>query len=781
MENKDQTVPHPGSLELPPDHSFEEVLVILMRGKWVMIATFLIVLSTTVLYTFLSKPVYEAISMVLVDAKGRDGQLPFLDITGTATTTKITNELETLKARSTTEAVAQALLTMTYIDPLKKRFIPIIRAGVDGDPVDMKDSVILVADRLEKAVDFTPVKESDIIRIAVRSHDPVEAALVANTYTRVYTDRNMLASRIKSRAIREFLQSQMESKHENLDSTENALQTYMRTSGVVSLDDETKKVVEQLSALEASRDGIEVDIKSRLKTLNSYRQELATQGPNVARAIGESSDTYIKLLQEQLAKLEVQRDVVIAQNPGLSSEKIYSEKVNEIDAQIASLKKNLADRTETFLGTLVPSGPVTNQEQGTANFLAQVKAKIIEQQIEIDGLEARKAALNAVLSEYENQFNQIPKKSIEFARLQRARLSSEKLYLLVEEKFNEAAITETSEFGYVNIMDPAMVPRLPVSPKILLNLVLGVVLGLFLGVSIVVVRSRMDGRIQSPEDLKRNGVTPLATIGVIEIEKSRNGKGGAGQSTKAQSLDQRLVAYYGPLSSIAEGYRHLCASMESSAPDRPTQTILVTSPSPQEGKSTTSANLAITYAQWGSRVLLVDTDMRRPMAQTLFGLPREPGLTEILFEKRSFEDVVHRKVVENLDVLCCGTIPPNPAAILKSHRMRDFVGHVRTSYDIVLFDSPPLLAVTDAAFVSRLVDAVLIVVSAGRTALSSLDRAGENLKAVGGRAAGVVLNNFDMRRAYGGYARKYRREQYSYGYGYTSNGRGKGRKLESRG
>jgi capsular exopolysaccharide synthesis family protein len=781
MKNKDHTAPSPGSVEPPPEHSFEELLVILMRGKWVIIATFLTVLSAAAFYTFLSKPLYESTSLVLVDAKGKDGRLPFLDISGTGTTTKITNELETLKARSTTEAVAQALLTLTYIDSLKKCFIPIIRAEVDGEAVDLKDSVILVADRLEKAVEFTPVKESDIIRIAVRSHDPAEAALVANTYTRIYTDRNMLASRVKSRAIRQFLQSQMELKHESLDSTEHALQTYMRTSGVVSLDDETKKVVEQLSALEASRDGIEVDIKSGLKTLTSYRQELAIQGPNVARAIGESSDTYIKLLQEQLAKLEVQRDVVIAQNPDLSREKIYSEKLNEIDAQIASLKKNLADRTETFLGTLVPAGPVNNREQGTANFLAQVKAKIIEQQIEIDGLEARKAALNAVLSEYERQFNEIPRKSIELAKLQRARLSSEKLYLLVEEKFNEAAITETSEFGYVNIIDPAMVPRLPVNPKILLNLVLGAVLGLFLGLSLVVVRSRMDGRIQSPEDLKRYGVTPLATIGVIEIEKPRNGKEGAEQSTEAPTLDQRLVAHYGPLSSMSEGYRHLCATMERSVPDRPTRTILVTSPGPQEGKSTTSANLAITYAQWGSRVLLVDTDMRRPMAQTLFGLPREPGLTEILSAKRLFDNVVHRKVVESLDVLCCGTTPPNPTAILKSQRMRDFVDHVRQSYDIVLFDSPPVLAVTDAAIVSRLVDTVLIVVSAARTALSSLDRAGEILKTVGGCAAGVVLNNFDMRRAYGGSFGKYQRQLYSNSYGYTSNGKGIKKNLGSRG
>ena len=449
---------------------------------------------------------------------------------------KITNELETLKARSTAEAVAQELLDRTYLDAAKTRFIPIIRAEVDGNPADVKDSLAAVTVRLLKVVDFTPVKESDIIRVTVRSTDPLEAAVIANMYTQVYANRNMSASRVKSRAIREFLQSQMGAKHETLDSTEHNLQTYMRTSGMVSLDAEADKVVKQLSELEATRDGIDVDISSRRKTLNSYKEELAQQEPNVAKAIGESNDTYIRLLQEQLAKLEVQRDVVIAQNPELSGEKIYSEKLKEIDAQIASLKKNLKARTEVFLGSLIPGDRTNTTEGGTAGFLSQVKQRIIEQQIELDGLVARKQALNTVVAEYEGKFNQIPEKSIELAKLQRARLSSEKLYLLVEEKFNEAAITETSEFGYVNIMDPAVIPDKPVSPKVAMNLLLGAMLGLFLGVGIVIVRARMDDRIQSPEDLKKYGVVPLATIGMIDLQKQRNGKAGGSVAVQEREI-----------------------------------------------------------------------------------------------------------------------------------------------------------------------------------------------------------------------------------------------------
>ena len=217
MENKEQGQQYPSAADLPAEHPLEELITILMRGKWVIVSTFAIVLAVTALYTFLSKPVYEATSMVLIDAKGRAGTLPFLDITGVSANSKITNELETLKARSTAEAVAQELLDRTYLDAAKTRFIPIIRAEVDGNPADVKDSLAAVTVRLLKVVDFTPVKESDIIRVTVRSNDPLEAAVIANMYTQVYANRNMSASRVKSRAIREFLQSQMGSKHETLD------------------------------------------------------------------------------------------------------------------------------------------------------------------------------------------------------------------------------------------------------------------------------------------------------------------------------------------------------------------------------------------------------------------------------------------------------------------------------------------------------------------------------------------------------------------------------------
>ncbi|MBI5472711.1 MAG: GumC family protein, partial [Ignavibacteriae bacterium] len=477
--------------DVPRDSHLQEYLSIILRGKWIIIASLLLVTGATAIFTFKTKPVYEATSLVLIDVKGSQGSMPFLDFTGLAANNKITNELEILKSRSMAEAVAGALIKQVRLDGSSSDMIPIIQKVEDDVPQQKLADVHEVTRSLLKVVTFSPIRESDVIRITAKSTEPKEASLVANTYTRMYAERNLNTSRTRSRAVREFLQDQLTLKKTSLDTAEATLQSYMRTAGMVSLDGQSNKVVEQLSQLEATRDGIEVDIRSRTKTLTSYKEELIKQEPTLAKNIGESSDAYVKKLQEQIAALQVQRDVVVVTNPSYVGDERYSEKLRELDAQISSLRKTLQGKTQAFLKTI---GPGEVGGGGTTGFVAQIKQKIIEQQIELDALAARKRALNAVIGEYEGQFNLIPEKSIELAKLQRARLSNEKLYLLVEEKYNEAAITEKSEFGYVDIVDPAIVPTVPVSPNVRVNLMLGALIGLALGIAIVLLRSYLDVR-----------------------------------------------------------------------------------------------------------------------------------------------------------------------------------------------------------------------------------------------------------------------------------------------
>ncbi len=737
----------------------DELLAILNRGKKTIALSTLAILLVVVLYTFLTDPVFESTAMVAVDTRSEKRPQTTAEATGLTPTSKITNELEVLKSFSMSQTVAGQLLVLDSLGGVKGSLLPILKpTDADSDRHGRADWREVVK-RLKKHVEFMPIRESDIIRITAESPSPEEAAAIANLYATLYSARNLEASRARSKAMREFLEAQATAKQRSLDSIEQSLQKYMRTAGVVSLDASATQLVEQLAEIEASRDAIELEIATKSKMLSGYKEELATQEPNALRAINASDDSYIKLFQEQLAQLEVQRDVIIAQNPELSSDRAYSDKLKELENQIASLRLTLQERTKDYVATVLPSvGPSAD---GQASFVGTLKEKIIQNQIELSALRARLESLDRVIALYEGRFNELPAKSMDLARLQRARLSREKTYLMVEEKSNEAAINEKSEFGYVTIIDPAVVPIEPVSPKVLLNLVLGTLVGAFLGVGFVLVRSSLDVRVHTPSDLRRNGFVPLTTVARFKIDDG-NGQDRADK----KRLDPSLVTHHLPFSPVSESYRHLRSSLDSTSNGGPLSTIMVTSPGVDEGKSTTAANLAISLTQTEKRVLLVDSDLRRPSIHKLFRLPQEPGLTEYLSSKSSLKEVLATNVLQNLDIMRCGRNPENPAELMASPKMKEFVHLIKGLYDVVIFDTPPLMAVTDPMGLANVVDGIVVVVSVGQTRIPTLERAVEQLRARGGNVLGVVLNKFEPRDALG--------EPYGVdGYGfYSANAKG---------
>ena len=719
-------------------------MTLLMRGKWLIAATTAVVFTATAAYTFRAPQVYESTALVRIDTKGMSGSHSFLD--DMAGTSKITNEIETLKSYSIAEAVSRAFFKKSYLDGEDSVVIPVLRE-VDEELLGNVPAIQQVALLVGRRVEFSPVRESDIIKISARSTSPRESALLANTFAKVFSEQNLNTSRTRFRAVREFLESQVQTKYRSLDTAEASLQAYMRTSGMFSLDIEANRVIEQLSQLEASRDVIDIEMGSRKRTLSSYKRELGTLEPNVARSIEEYGDAYIRLLQDQLAKLEIQRDVIIAQNPSLSGESIYSQKLTEIDGQIGTLSKNLQDKTRSFLSSLIPGGSRTSPAEGNTGFLASLKQKVIEQQIELDGFEAKKAALNSVISDYERQFNQIPQRSIELAKLQRARLSNEKLYLMVEEKFNEAAITESSELGYVLIVDPARIPLNPVSPKVMLNLMLGCLLGLGMGVGAVVLRARLDTRVRSPEDLRRHGHVVLSTVGLIRLHGG-NGRALRNSRARGATLNAHLVAYRYPRSSFAESYRHLRTRVRSVCSCRFMKTVLVTSPNPREGKSTTVCNLAVAFAEGRARTLLVDADIWRPSIHAVFRLKGNPGFTDLLLGKATLDECRHVNVLQNLDIICSGTPAENPASLFVPRNIENLLARAGEEYEFILLDSPPLLAVSDASMLSALVDGTVVVVHAGKTQMNSLEGGLEYIERIGGHVLGIVLNAYNARKVY---------------------------------
>ncbi|MCI0707126.1 MAG: polysaccharide biosynthesis tyrosine autokinase [Ignavibacteriae bacterium] len=743
--------------------TFQDYFRTILREKRIILTSFLTVFTAAALYAFFSKPVYESTAAVLVDTKQQQMQLQMFDLMGVAGVKNIKNELEILQSRSLAEDVAKRLIALKHTDSSQEEEILIIQPPEDKEEAARIPLIAHVVENLEEDVEFEPVRESDVIKITAQSTQAREAALIVNTYAQAYYDRNLYTSRTRSRAVREFLEEQLVTRKTSLDQSETALLGYMETKEIVSLDEEAKKVIEQLATLEAQRDGINISLGSLERTLVLLQEELTRLEPKVAKAIGEANDTYIRSLQEKLAELEVRRDVSIAQaaaqNPTITGQSVYNQTFKEYDDQINTLRQNLQKRTDEYLASLIPGErkPGVGNNDPT-NFVSELKARIIEAQILQQEQEAKKRALSTVIMQYEKRFESIPEKHIEYARLQRTRLSNEKLYLFVEEKFNEAAITEKSEFGYIDIIDPAVVEIEPIRPKKLLSLILGAILGIGLGAGIVFVREFLDMRVRVPDDLKKRGMPLLTTVALMneEIQKLN----GAGKiENNGVEVDAHLVTLFNPLSTIAESFRRLRTNIQYAQLDTHARVILVTSSNPGEGKSTIASNLAITFAQTGKKVLLIDCDLRKPTLHSEFGVERGLGITELLVGTASFEKVVRKTPAESLDLICSGGIPPNPAEMLGSNKMKDLLEKFRSRYDYILLDSPPVLAVTDPVILSTIADGVVVVVSADSTRMEALERTTETLGEVGTRLIGFVLNNFDFRNT-GGYYSAYENKKY---------------------
>lgn len=308
----------------------------------------------------------------------------------------------------------------------------------------------------------------------------------------------------------------------------------------------------------------------------------------------------------------------------------------------------------------------------------------------------------------------------------------------------------------LSVVEPAALPTTPVGPNRGMTVLLAAAIGLLLALGAAFLMDYLDDTLKNPDDIK--AATNLSTLGAITV-------------IEGESPDQKLVTALHPKSPTAEAYRILRTNLQFSALDNPPRTLMTTSPNPGEGKSTTLANLGVVMAQQGQRVILVDTDLRRPTLHRFFGLPNSVGLTTALLQANPVADgFVQPTRIENLQVLTSGPLPPNPAELIGSERFKALLEDLKQHADVVLLDSPPVLAVTDAAILARQVDGVVMVVEAGGTRRPLATSAKDALEKVGAKVLGVALNRLRP-RGDGYYYYYYYYHQY---YSHDDEGKGEG-------
>src|SRR5690554_4399629 len=661
----------------------------------------------------------------------------------------IANEIEILKSNKLRMRIAQSLVDSFYNAGNKDKFY-IIRAKDDnGKLINEILPPRNLAAILLNDVTIEQKKGLDIISIETSSPSPEEAALIGNVYANEYKNLNLEVNRNQLTFVKNFLNEQKLEKQKELRQAEDTLKNFQEKGGVIALSEQASALISELSNFEAQKNAAQIELMASDEVLLQYKEELKKQDPGLADYLESvTSEAYITALQQQLAALQINKDMALANK---KSKIDISEKIKEYDRKIDELNARLNDKINVIKAGIFASSPAQVKE---------LSQKIIEEEVKNRSLEIKIKGLASVVNKYEERFNKLPKTSIDLARFQRNRESLEKLYTLVEEKYQEALINEQSQPGNVFIVDEAVVPLEPSRPNRKFIILIGLAAGLAAAFGFVYMKDYFDHTVKSPDDIEKRNIGFLGWV-----PKMANGMLGGSEHSV-------IISEKHPDSIQSEAFRTIRTRIQFSKVKQDSlKIILVTSPAPQEGKTFVSLNLAHSFAQANKKTIIIDCDLRKPKIHTAFGVNKSPGLTEYLFGSAPLDKVIHKSGDENLYYITSGTIPPNPAEMLVSDEMKNFINDLRSKYDYVVIDSPPIIAVTDSEILSRIVDGTILVVSAESTDKEMMARAAELIQYSDSYFLGTILNNFSYKNGYGKY--------YRYYYYYSENGTGKGKRKHS--
>jgi tyrosine-protein kinase Etk/Wzc len=758
------------------NRQFQEYLRVAYEGRKYIIAIFVIVVIGTWLFTYLQEDVYESRATIRIkkaaDILSNQSFKGLVDQDlGFGAERLVANEIRIITSEQVAQSVAEKLLAMQRLSPRLIDSLPVIKVNnrqstlnklakslhlqnqfvslgfirLDTSSALARPEVI--AQRIRQQIVVEPVRNVDFISIAANSVSAREAMLIANLVMESYQDRNLEAVRQNITKAKSYLEDQLVSKKDSLAHAEAELRTFQQSSGVVSLDEESKNLINMLTNFEADREKTRIELETNRRVLTEYKDQLSKLEPQLASKLTTISDPYLKQLLEDKAALE--NNISLTK---FNKEKTLSNRpdmVQYVDRQIRDLEQRLAEvnrKIEELSIGLQKSDNLTDKPVDLARDLRQ---KIITQEITIQSLQAKLNGLDKTIAQYNRKFENIPAQSMEYARLERQRMSREKVFGLLDTRYQEATINEQTTMGTVEVIDRATVPVKPVRPNRPLNMTVGVLLALALGFGLAILLRYLDNTIRSPEDVERLGLPVLTFVPNFGSEGVKR--------------SQSLVTLSAPQSPASEAYRTMRAAIENSVSNNGNSIVLcVTSPAPKEGKSTAIANLAVSAAGAERRVLLIDADLRRPVVHSIFDIDREPGLSDCLTGAIPVNKAIKKTNVPRLHVVPCGHIPSHPAELLGSRLMEKFIALMRQYYDLILIDVPPVIAMADTLMLARLVDGVTLIVSADQTKLPGLQKAKEAIEANNGKVLGVVVNRFNANRIYYSYYRYYYQNYYYY-------------------
>lgn len=698
-------------------------------------------LAVSIIYAFTARDIYTASTALKIQKPQSGGILssPLIpEFSDFGSDRFIANEIEILQSRRLRDIVARSLIDSFNTIGNSDSFYVLLKSGFDLDDNGSElKSLYDIMEVLSK-IKIEQKRGLDIVEISVESQRPFEAKMIANSYARSYEELNLKYTRQQLSEVVEFLADQRTEKYTELVDVEERMKKFQEEGGVIALDDQAKALIDVLSTFEAQKDATYIEMTVAEKNIQQYKAEINRQNPTISKYIENySSEPKMRALQEEIARLELERDYALSDAGSRSaSETNLLERKNRT---IEDLKRQLDKQLQVYKESIFAASPAEIRE---------LSLKLLDEEVKFKSLQVTYENLTRIVEEYEQKFNELPTQTIGYARFQRELNAYEKLYLLVEEKYQEALISEQSTPGNVLIIDEARRPVRPSKPNRRLIVVIGLILGFGIGVGFAFVRNYFDNTVKTPEDVQKQHLSVLSWIPKIE--------------GIVDNKEFEFIIAAKSDSVYSEAFRVLRTRIQfSKLNNNGIKSLHITSATPQEGKTTVAINIAGSFAQTNKKTVVLDCDLRKPRMHNVFNSERYPGFTDYFLGNESFESIINHSELPNLDFITCGTIPPNPSEILGSDQMIEFLEKLKGIYDLIVIDSPPVIAVTDSEILSRISDASILVTASGETEIELMKKSAELLQHENDSFIGIVLNKFSFKSGYGSY--------YKYYYYYSHN------------
>jgi polysaccharide biosynthesis transport protein len=699
------------------DSILRDYLRVLIKRKWIVLGCIGIIFGASVIATLRTTPIYDAVGSIAINKP--DPVLQGLrDETNSAADYYDPTDLDT-----EVRILRSDLLALQVIKELNLERLP----EFGGSGMHASSSLELTTDALQPdsarassllgsfkgnlRVMLEP--NTRIIDIHFLSPSKELAAKIVNTLASTYIEQNFKTRFESTMQASDWLSRQLVDLQMKVETSQEKLVKYQKDHQILGIDEKQNITTAKLDELNKELTTAESE---RMQKESVYRLAEAGDAESAAAVVSEyktsdSSSGLLEKLQAQKADLQIQIAQLSTQfGPAYPKLAQLNNQIREIGVQIQGEVKKVSARLR-------------------GDYLASLQ---------------RENMLRAALEEQKQQENKLNESAIEYSFLKRDFEADRNLYEGLLQKLKEAGVTAGLRSNNIRQVDMARTPAVPTEPNIPRNLGFGFVLGLTSGIGLAFLLEGIDNTVRTPEQAQ--AISGLPSLGMIPLGSRSNLEANSrGLSVAGSKESVELITQSRPQSQMSEAYRALRTSLLLTSVGAPPKIILITSALPQEGKTTTSVNTATVLAQKGTRVLLIDADLRRPSIHKTLGLGPRVGLSNVLTGGANLQEATFRSsLMPNLFVLPAGTPPPNPAELLASAQMAEVLAELREQFDHIVIDTPPTLSVTDAVVLSTRADAVVLVIRCGQTTKPALRRSREILMQVNARVAGVLLNAVNL-------------------------------------